>query len=536
MKARRYNVMVAFALLAAPAFAQETYQDTKLVNNELNGTARYVGMGGAMEALGADISTIATNPAGIGLFRSSQVTISGGLVSQGDANLNPVYMATDYPVGVNIKGNKTNASFDQVGLVYSMRNGRSSFFNFGFSYHKSRNFDQILTAVGRLDNASQNKLTAAKFTDAKAGQYTFVQNKVDANYLATGLGSYLNDDASKELLDVSYYNGSAFAFGQYQKGYIGNYSFNLSGNINNRVYLGATFGLYDVNYHSNSIYSENLEQGVTADSWEQLNIDGTGFDIKVGAIFRPIESSPFRIGLYVHTPTWYDLRLSGANDISLIKTDQQGKIANQADRGLTSDYDFKLYTPWKFGVSLGHTVGSYLALGATYEYADYSAMDNRVNDGGYYDAWTDYYYESSSSDEAMNAHTKATLKGVSTLKLGAEYKLDNGFAVRVGYNYVSPMFQTDGYRDGTIGSYGVTAATSTDYTNWKSTNRLTCGVGYTTKKFFADLAYQYAQTNGEFFPFMSYVDTKKPELSNVADHFDVSHKRHQLLLTLGYRF
>ena len=69
--------MIAAALLALPAAAQETYENTKLVGNDLNGTARYVGMGGAMEALGADISTISSNPAGIGLFRHSTVNVSG---------------------------------------------------------------------------------------------------------------------------------------------------------------------------------------------------------------------------------------------------------------------------------------------------------------------------------------------------------------------------------------------------------------------------------------------------------------------------
>lgn len=82
----------------AYGFAQETYENEKLTGSDLNGTARYVGMGGAMEALGADISTMQSNPAGIGLFRRSQVTISGGLVMQGNA---PAY----------VKGDKTNASF-----------------------------------------------------------------------------------------------------------------------------------------------------------------------------------------------------------------------------------------------------------------------------------------------------------------------------------------------------------------------------------------------------------------------------------------
>ena len=65
MKAK--YIMMAAAMVALPTAAQETYENAKLAGTDLNGTARYVGMGGAMEALGADLSTISTNPAGIGL-------------------------------------------------------------------------------------------------------------------------------------------------------------------------------------------------------------------------------------------------------------------------------------------------------------------------------------------------------------------------------------------------------------------------------------------------------------------------------------
>ena len=49
----------ALALASAmPLAAQETYEIADVATQDLNGTARYVGMGGAMEALGADISKI----------------------------------------------------------------------------------------------------------------------------------------------------------------------------------------------------------------------------------------------------------------------------------------------------------------------------------------------------------------------------------------------------------------------------------------------------------------------------------------------
>ena len=534
MKKLKYSLAAVISLFALSVAAQETYQDTKMIGNELNGTARYVGMGGAMEALGADVSTIGSNPAGIGLFRNNQVSVSGGFVAQSGETTSPKYGR----LGMKIKGDKTNASFDQIGFVYVTRTNRNSYLNVGFNYHKSRNFDQILTAGNSLTtpsyinglpiSASQNKLSALKFPYAT--KYNW--NGVDANYEKEM--SPIKDANGKQI-GMDYLNGTEYLFGQYQKGYIGEYDFNVSGNIKDRIFLGVTIGLHDVHYNSNSYYTENLERNVFSESWESLRITGIGVDFKLGAIFRPIAESPFRVGVYMNTPVLYDLSLKGDNDISMNRDKGQTASAN---------YDYKIYTPWKFGVSLGHTIGKNLALGATYEYADYSRIDNRVNENDYYD--------SSSSDLNMNNNTRAMLKGVSTLKLGVEYKPMKDFSLRLGYNYLSPMFKKDAYRDGSIESYGSMFATSTDYTNWDSTNRFTFGLGYNYKKFFFDAAFQYSQTNGDFYPFMSHYPDQKNEKYvlpgggtnyqayaadfNVANATSVSFKRSQVLFTIGYRF
>jgi hypothetical protein len=524
---RKFLAIIAAGMVALPSMAQETYQSTKLVENELNGTARYVGMGGAMEALGADISTISTNPAGIGLFRRSQVTVSGGLVTQSDAS-------TDFSFGssnISIDGNKTNASFDQAGFVWAKPMGRSSYMNFAFNYHKSRNFDQILNAVGTLTNASQNKLSAIKLNKSLPDM---AYNALDASY-ANLLGTVTNSDGT---VSYDYLNGTGYAYGQYQKGYIGCYDFNFSGNINDRIFLGVTFGIHDVNYRSNSYYTEDLENSGISESWEKLKIDGTGYDIKFGAIFRPIEESPFRFGIYVSTPIFYDLTMHSASDVTMTGVDDQGQTI-QGDQGQSADYDFKVYTPWKFGFSLGHTIGNYLALGATYEYSDYSGIDNRVNDGDYYNYWYDDWYSSSDPDDVMNDNTDYVLKGVHTVKLGLEVKPIPEFAIRAGYNYQSAIFDEDGYRDGSLDSPGVGYATSTDYTNWKDTNRFTFGLGYQIGKLNIDLAYQYTQTDGTFYPFMSYYDSASGTSSDydcIATGSKVNFKRNQVLLTLGYKF
>ena len=511
-----------FALLASmtalTATAQETYQDTKLIGNDLNGTARYVGMGGAMEALGADISTMTSNPAGTGFFSRTQVSVTGGLVWQNGVESHSVS-----------GGHKTNASFDQIGIVAPLKINGKPCLNVGFNYHKSRNFDQILTASGALSMASQNKLSAIKYD--KVGEWGW--NAIDANYKKI---LEKTDDQGKKYMD--YYDGQAFDFGQYQHGYIGVYDFNISGAVSNNFYLGVTAGLHDVNYRSSSTYFEQLEQNTNGASAERLKIDGTGVDVKVGAIFLPVDGSPFRVGLYINSPVFYDLKLRGDAGSGFVQ--YSGNLSDNNSSAYIRNYcnyEYKIYTPWKFGVSLGHTVGSYLALGATYEYSDYGSIDNRVIDGTYYDPWYGDAYDTSSSDDVMNAHTERTLKGVHTLKLGAEFKPLPTLALRAGYNWVSAVFDENGFRDGSLESPGSGYATSTDYTNWKATNRFTLGLGFqASKKINLDLAYQYSHTNGDFYPFMSYYGDTNPENNCIVRATKVSHDRNQVMATLSYRF
>lgn len=78
---KKISVLIALGMLMiAPwGMAQTIYDGAKLTGKDLNGTARFVGMGGAMGALGGDISTMGTNPAGIGLYRSNDILHLGFL-------------------------------------------------------------------------------------------------------------------------------------------------------------------------------------------------------------------------------------------------------------------------------------------------------------------------------------------------------------------------------------------------------------------------------------------------------------------------
>ena len=304
-------VLSCFAIGAA---AQETYESAQLATQNLNGTARYIGMGGAMEALGADISTMGTNPAGIGLFRRSWIGLSGGATIQnGNDNRNTL-------PGIGTDKGITNADLNQVGFVYSSKFSYNSRFNVGFNYTKSRNFNQIISAMNALDGlSSSNKLSAMRFAN--------VEQDDKAIALIDDLNLYAVNDAYSD------YDNDKFGFkganrynaNRKNEGYIGEYDFNFSTNFNDRVYLGLTFGVKDVHYRSYSTYGEALDRAYTFDyrgeaevpgstiggnyrSYDDREVTGTGFDLKFGAIIRPSEYSPFRFGLYMHTPTWYDLK------------------------------------------------------------------------------------------------------------------------------------------------------------------------------------------------------------------------------------
>ena len=518
---KKIYLFAAMAMTAMQMQAQDvaatldTYAGAALATEDLSGTARYIGMGGAMDALGADISTIGTNPAGIGLFRKNQFSGSLSVNIQEDGKTFQ-------------DGSKTHVSFDQIGFVYSSPSGKTGFLNIAFNYRKNRNFNYVLSAVDALNGSAQNRQTVLKDMNGLfTGRYPLAYSQLDDLYE----GNMVLDEEGY----VHDYAGIGYEFDRAHTGYIGEFDFNISGNIKNRLYLGLTLGINYVNYKGYSEYYEVLNSDEITDVLitDNQKITGYGMNVKAGVIFRPIEESPFRIGASVATPTFYRLT-----------TENYTTIGDYVDETAAKE-DFRFNTPWKFGLSLGHTIGSNFALGAVYEYADYGTCDMRTLDGYSYDYWSDTYTEDSSSDPEMKRHTENTLKGVSTFKIGAEFKPDRNIALRLGYNYVSPIYKESGVRDQTLYSPGVYYASTTDYVNWKDTHRITAGIGFSFDQFRLDLAYQYSMRKGNFYPFMkSYsaayiVDetTGATEtLINECNPVEVKDNRHQIMASLTYTF
>ena len=167
---RKNKLILAMGALALGAglHAQTVYDITPIMKTELNGTARFIGMGGAMGALGGDITTMGTNPAGIGIYRSNDIAVSmsyNDIQSKGTFN------------GMTTKDSRSRLSFDQIGFVYSNKVGNNTslrFVNFGFNYRKQNNFNKRFAMQGNMEGASQTKYMAYQTAQSGASYNSFM--------------------------------------------------------------------------------------------------------------------------------------------------------------------------------------------------------------------------------------------------------------------------------------------------------------------------------------------------------------------------
>lgn len=542
---KKINVLAMLTMSASALMAQTQYDAARIAGTELNGTARFVGMGGAMGALGADISVIGTNPAGIALFRSHNVSTSFGF------NKN---MTNSSFNGTKVSDSRTKASFDQIGFVYSNKIGNKTnlrYLNFGFNYHKAANFNRQFTTKGALNGSSLSWQMTDMMIGAGYGTQESYDMVLDADnpytsssfYGTPFLGSMgartglVDGGTDEQGFYMLGWNGDMGEYYSREEGGINQYDFNMSFNVQDRYYFGVTLGVYDVNYNRYSSYSETLldDNGAdngnfTLNNW--FSTTGTGYDLKFGFIARPFEYSPFRVGFAIHTPVWYMLT---DRYTSTLNTDvlamEQPYTENLTDY-LNPDYvwDYRMRTPWKFNVNMGTTFSGVLAVGAEYEYSDYSYINYRDYNG----------YELSSSNVATDKY----LKGVHTLKLGMEAMLTPSFSFRAGYNYVTSAFKEGSVRyvpnvDTMQDKYIWFDETRTDpeYHNIKARNTITLGLGYSGRVVYADVAYKYDFYKSDFYMFDDYKFAN--DGVTVIDRNNsalVDHNRHQVLFTVGCRF
>lgn len=560
---KKYLLSLAcMALMSAQA--QNIYEIERVSSNDLNGTARFVGMGGAMNALGADLSTMGGNPAAIGMYRRSDAALSFSVQSQQDA--------------VRYGGQRpTQMSFDQAGAVYALRtSGKGlSFVNFGFNYQKSHNLKQYIgTPLLPLDGRTLTKQLSQQMYMSNPGHDDYMNyNSIISNGAENAGLIYPAFSPSGEYEGaVGYWPGESYAYERAHWGYVGEYDLNVSFNVDDRIYLGATVGIYSVRSRSNMYYeeyfdcSESVVKDMSYDISETQDLRGSGFDFKFGTIIRPIAESPFRFGLAVHTPRV--LNLSQYKTLSYrttemvpfpIPLDPQTLKPYDSKNLATGDYDYRIITPWRVQFSAATTIGSWLALDAEYEAAMFKNSSIRYPSDN-----VDYYDVAPRTDKDyfVKDEVKACMRPQHTLRLGVEAHAGKVYG-RLGYNLVTSAFKKDAFlnysqpfsgdietnRFGDVkwvdpefrSSYNMT---STDYVNLGAVNRFSLGLGLHGKSFYADIAYVCQRQKADVYAFsdMSYGYDKKEEMfylestQNAQPAYTTNLVRHSVLFTLGFKF
>ena len=562
-----YLLLALTSISGCYAFGQSAIDAYRFSQPDLKGTARFMSMGGAFGALGGDLSTLSQNPGGIGVYRSNEIGATVDLDLQ---------RSTSRSMGMNTTDSQTKFYLNNIGGVATLRLNSNTLpnLNFGFTYNKGASFNRRFKgSIPRLSMSMSNYiagiannagLTVADVTSTDTfDPYNPTDGGIAAPWLTIlGYDAYLiNPNGDPDDPHWTGQWGEAFSDGNthypatsgsgyfdvVEKGGIDEYNIAIGGNISNVLYWGMNFDITSLDYRLQSIWGEDLQNAwvynnntqtveQTNSQWNMQNLyhaSGTGFKYELGFIIRPIQE--FRIGLAVHTPTWYSISESYNADILANYYGDNFNPATNDGRTGYNDVDFR--SPWKFIVSAAGVIGSKFIISADYEWTGTNHMKfSEASYDDYYDyGYWDYYSLKAApynydSDPYFytNNDIKDYYQSVNTLRVGAEYRITPNFSVRAGYSFSSSPVKKS-VRDNKMTV--VTSGTAAEYRLDNTTNYITAGLGYKTGGFYVDLAYVHKNMGSEYHAF-----TPDPQSSIVSPQAKLSFTNNQLILSCGYKF
>ncbi len=517
---RIFTLALVFSAITASALAQGEMDAFNLSYNDLKGTARSVGMGGAFGALGGDVSAISINPAGIGVYTKSEVVTTLNFTNTSSkANL--------FESSVTDKKFKFN--FDNLAFVgvVPIESDVVPLINFGFSYNRLKSFDRKINAHGNYvsrsmtdyiaditNNVDGGKGVPASDLDLDSNPFNYSDLWLSALGFNSGIikaGTGNNNYSSILNSGSSLDNNLTIN----EKGSIDSYDFNAGTTFADMLSVGVTLAVTDINYHLTSTYNENLYSGDTEESLigkyfldNYLKTEGTGWQVKAGLIFKPVKE--LRIGVSYHSPTWYNMTdyYSAAMESTITN-----KTIDTYEKAGNTSTDYKLQTPDKWTFSLAGVIGQYAIISADYELTNYSNMKLKDPDG--------YEY-------GDNSLIKEDFKNSSTLRVGAEIRFTPQFSGRLGYMWqespVKDVFRA-GNEDPTSSLKAATAGTVTHYSLVGDANYFTWGLGYKfTPNFYTDIAFVIKNRKDDLYSFQG------------SDKTELKTNQFTGLITLGCRF
>ncbi len=518
---------IFFALLSLPLgmMAQSEIDALRFSTNELTGTARGMAMGGAFGALGGDITGIASNPAGIGVYRSSEVVTSLDFASVG--------------VNTNLDGSKNdeskfNFSFNNAAYVgyCPLGDGNVKSFNYGFSYNRLKNFGRNYLATGNNQGASLSDyiagISTAKHVNVRSleGNSAYDSGAPWLSVLGYQGGLILLENGTDDVYWSAYNVGKPNTkLKVSEEGYIKSYDFSGGVNILDQFFLGVTFAITDLYYSTNSSYDEDFGGGDFFYLDNYLESKGSGYQVSVGAIYRPINE--LRLGVAYHSPTWYSLTDLYWGQTGSYINGFDPIFASAPPYDETGVYDYRFQTPYQWTFSLAGVIGTKAIISVDYEIKDYTSMSFK-DTYGYNLEWD------------PDQWIKEDYRMASTVKAGVEYRLFPEVSLRAGYAWMQSPLETS-FRDGN--KEVMTVGTMPHYVLQGDTQYATFGLGIRiTPQFYIDGAFVYRTQTSDLYGYSPITglmyDTDTDHPSNRLNVNPATFKEETLrgILTIGYKF
>ena len=495
----RFKVLLSVVAIVATTVelhAQYSADALRFSQTQSSSTARFKAIG-AQTGVGGDLSSIGSNPAGIGLFTKSEFSITPEFNS---------YNADALYLGKNTVGKK-----DQIGLAHAavvwnstvskpkgakLNEGWISF-NYGIGYNRRKSFGDNILFSG---------------TNTQTSIADYYAQLATTNY---GAPNSLPTGSLERMAYDNYLIGYDKSNGQYfpetdvnnvqtkndlRTGSQGEFNFAFGANYSNQFYIGASIGIANINYTSNSNYKEkgfNVTENNNYDmSFRQYQITkGSGINAKLGAIYRPIPT--VRLGATIESPTWYTINDSYSEvlDTKYGKNKVDSQFLNKDE---TYDFVYNLRTPLKISGGIGLFINNQGFISADVDYVDYSTIN--FSKAPNYD---DPDVILDNNREILNNYKSAI-----NYRLGAEYKIEK-LMLRAGYGVQGNPYKALDNDKFKISTYSA-------------------GIGYRINNIYVDMTYQQMVYNSDIKPY-----TLNPGNSPIAS---IKNTRNNIFLTIGRRF
>lgn len=506
---KKYIVLANLMVSSLFVLAQSEFDALKYSKTDITGTARFIGMSGAFGALGGDMSAINVNPAGIGVYRSSELSLSPNL--QMDATKASL-------AGTDASASKINVLMNGFGYVGSFRTydeSAISNFNFGITYNRTADFNRNtrVLGTGRKTSFVKEICFMENWLLNDGSPYTtpywnFMNMSVDGIKVLDATGSgYVSKVADGELsnsdMDLK------------ESGGIDNWNFTLGANYNHSLYVGLGIGLQYIDYEKTSSYVEEISTTKGIELRNALTTTGTGVNFKIGAIYRPMPE--LRLGLSYNSGTYYTMTDVYAGSMAswgftnpstgLPYPNQQRHIGSE------ESVDYIMKTPQQMTLSAAYQFGKQGLLSMDMDLVDYASINLQDANG------VDYTY----INDAMTEHFKEALN----IRLGGEFRMTDNFSARLGGAItMSPIISTIGE------DYIDTPVTRPDYSMPLNALYASMGLGYRSGAFFADVALQEKWSNERFYNYYDDISIAagEPTFANLTGN------RTNVVVTAGIKF